>query len=145
MASAQSQLVLELPDVATSPPRGGTQLVGVPVWFWVTNSAPAATTAEIPGLAVTLSAVPTSTRYRIGDATLTCDGAGTAYDPDRPAAGQHSDCTHTFDQNATVTVDATVDWQLTWTATNGQAGDLPTVSRTTSFTLTLEQAQAVTT
>jgi hypothetical protein len=38
----------------------------------------------------------------------------------------------------------TVVWALAWTATNGQAGTLPPVTRTTALDLDVQQAQAVT-
>lgn len=154
VAFAEEQLDLELPSVATSPVRGGLQLVGVPVWFWVDNFEATSTTAEVPGLGATLTATPTRTRFAINgpgrggpDATsetLVCDGAGTAWEAGSgadPWAG--SDCSYGFDWAGTFTVEATVDWDLTWTATNGQSGTLPAVSRTTTFTLDVEQAQAV--
>lgn len=153
VASARSQLVLDLPDIATSPPRGGEQLVGIPIWFWVENAAPVTTTAGIPGLSATLIAEPTATQVTIsggpseatGDrVTIDCPGAGTPWEAGRYADRASSDCSHPFDWNGTFTVDATVEWTLSWTATNGQAGTLPPVSRTTTFTLTIEEAQAVT-
>lgn len=154
VAFAEEQLELELPSVATSPVRGGLQLVGVPVWFWVDNFEPTSTTAEVPGLGATLTATPTRTRFQVTgpgrggpdgtSETVVCDGAGTEWEPGAgadPWAG--SDCSYAFDWAGTFTVEATVDWELTWTATNGQTGTLPAVSRTTTFTLNVVQAQAV--
>lgn len=154
VAFAEEQLELELPSVATSPVRGGLQLVGVPVWFWVDNFEATSTTAEVPGLAATLTASPAQTKFAITgpggggsggtDDTVVCDGAGTKWEPGSggdPWAG--SDCSYAFDWSGTFTVEATVDWELTWSATNGQTGTLPAVSRTTAFTIDVEQAQAV--
>lgn len=154
VAFAQEQLELELPSVETSPVRGGLQLVGVPVWFWVDNFEPNSTTAEVPGLAATLTATPLQTRYVItgpgrggpgGTAvTVVCDGPGTRWEQGSgadPRAG--SDCSYAFDWSGTFTVEATVDWEMTWSATNGQTGTLPAVSRTTAFTVDVDQAQAV--
>ncbi|QXC59596.1 hypothetical protein KSP35_14520 [Aquihabitans sp. G128] len=153
LAVAQQQLVLPTPEVRTSPPRNGAiQLVGVPVWFWVTNAQPAATTATVPGLSVTLNATPQTTHVKVSggtgkaateNASFDCIGGGTPYVEGRDAAWSASDCAHAFDWNGTFTVEVTVDWALTWTATNGQAGTLPAVPRTTTFTLTIQQAQAV--
>lgn len=153
LASARSQLQLDLPDIATSPPRGGVQLVGIPVWFWIVDDEPVTTTASIPGLSATLTATPTTTRIAIsggtGDAaadnvTIECPGGGTPWEPGRYDDRASSDCSHPFDWNGTFTIDATVEWDLAWTATNGQAGDLPGVPRTTTFTLAIQQGQAVT-
>jgi hypothetical protein len=145
VAQARANLVIALPDVATSPPRGGTQLVAVPVWFWVENFEPVGATAAIPGLSATLTATPTTTTVRTGDGTtVTCDGPGVAYDQTRSWRDQHSDCSHPFIDRGPVTVDVTVTWSLAWTASDGQAGTLPAVARTTTFDLTIEEAQAVT-
>ncbi len=156
VAHARSQLDLELPDVATSPPRGGQQLVGVPVWFWVENSEPVSTTAEIPGLSATLTAAPTGTEVTVAtdattrggspvpSATHRCDGGGEAFDPQRHGPWDRSGCSHVFDWNATYQVEVTVTWELSWTASNGEAGSLPAVERTSAFTLTVQEARAVT-
>lgn len=153
LASARSQLQLDLPDIATSPPRGGVQLVGIPVWFWIIDDEPVTTTATIPGLSATLTATPKTTHIAIsggtGDAavdnvTIECPGGGTPWEPGRYDDRASSDCSHPFDWNGTFTIDATVEWDLAWTASNGQAGTLPGVPRTTTFTLTIQQGQAVT-
>ncbi|MEO6987601.1 MAG: hypothetical protein ABI239_03045, partial [Aquihabitans sp.] len=151
---AEEQLELELPTVATSPVRGGLQLVGVPVWFWVDNFDATSTTAEVPGLAATLTATPVRTRFQITgpgkggpggtSETVVCDGAGTKWEPGAGSdAWAGSDCSYAFDWAGTFTVEAIVDWELTWSATNGQTGTLPAVSRTSTFTINIEQAQAV--
>jgi len=145
VAQAQSSLVLELPDVATSPPRGGTQLVGVPVWFWVQNFNSTAVTAAIPGLAATLTAKPTTTSIKLGDGEkLVCDGPGKRYDPALSYKAQRSPCSHPYDAYGDLSDAVTVTWSLSWTATDGQAGVLPAASRTSTFALTIEEAQAVT-
>lgn len=145
VAAARSELTIAVPAVATAPPEGGLQLVGVDVWFWVTNNAPVAATAQIPGLGATVTAEPTATHLRFADgATLDCRGPGTPYDRNRSYESQSSDCTHIFDDTGPQPVDVTVDWALTWTATNGQTGILPGLPRTTTLTLPLQQAQAVT-
>jgi hypothetical protein len=152
-AAAERELTLALPVVASSPPRGGVQLVGIPVWFWVENYEASATTATIPGLSATLTATPATTRVAIsggpprarGDrTTLDCHGPGTPWVTGRYRPRASSDCSHLFEWNGTFAVDVTVDWNLTWTATNGEAGTLPTVSRTTTFALTIQEAQALT-
>lgn len=153
VAIAQSQLHLALPDIGTSPPRGGLQLVGVPVWFWAKGAKSVSTTATIPGLSATLTASAVDTRIRIrggtgsaaaDNVTLECPDGGRPWQPGRDRAWAESTCSHPFVWNDTFTVDATITWELAWTATNGQTGTLPDVARTTSFTLNVKQAQAVT-
>lgn len=153
VAEARSRLQLALPEVATSPPRGAAQLVGIPVWFWADRSEPVTTTAEVPGLSATLVATPTHTRFAVSggagraeadNVVIDCPDGGTPWEPDRYEPWAASDCSHAFEWNATYTVDATVTWSLAWTASNGESGTLPDVDRTSTFTLAIEEGQAVT-
>ncbi len=146
LASAgQAELRLPLPHVLTSPPRTGTQLTGVPVWFWMVRPEPVSVTASVPGLAATLTATPRTSRYEISDGTtLRCPDFGTPFRRDLPAEGQRSTCRHPFDERGPTEVIATVDWSLAWTATDGTHGTLPPIARTERFTLLIEEAQAVT-
>ena len=142
---ARSTIVIPLPDLATAPPLGGTQLVGLPIWFWSDNHHPTSVTASIPGLSATLTATPGDLRIDLGDGTrFTCPGGGTRYDPDRSHREQRSTCARPYDRHGTHRVQATVVWTLTWVATNGQAGTLPAVTRTTTADVDVQQAQAVT-
>lgn len=153
--TARSQLELDLPEVATSPPRGGVQLVGVPVWFWLANGEPVSTTASIPNLSATLTASPGPTRIsiegtdaRTGETVeptaFECADGGRPWVEGRDDPRADGPCSHRFTTNGTFTVDATVGWTLAWTATNGQTGTLPAVERTTSFTITIQEGQSVT-
>lgn len=89
----------KLPDPAngTSPPAGQGAVVNNPVWLWVQTDAwaPTAATATIDGLTAVTTATPERVTWRLstGD-EVTCEGPGVPYDPSRPEAEQHSDCTH---------------------------------------------------
>jgi hypothetical protein len=123
---------------------------------WIDNYQPAEITAGIPGLAATLTAEPATTHIAITTESTTrhgdpiepieidCAGPGTPWDRARRGEWESSECSHPFDWNATYTIEATVEWDLSWSATNGEAGDLAPTERTSSFTLTVEEAQAVT-
>lgn len=145
LEQAAATLSIPLPNIATTPPRGGTQLVGLPVWFWSTNHQPTSATASITDLSATITAIPGPLAIDMGDGTtLICPTGGTPYKPALPSSSQSSDCSAPYDRNATYTVTASVTWTLTWTATNGQSGTLPAATRTTTFTLAVQQAQGVT-
>lgn len=145
LEQAAATLSIPLPNIATTPPRGGTQLVGLPVWFWSTNHQPTSATASITDLSATITAIPGPLVIDMGDGTtLVCPTGGTPYKPALPSSSQSSDCSAPYDRHATYTVTASVTWALTWTATNGQSGTLPAATRTTTFTLTVQQAQGVT-
>src|SRR4051812_48181738 len=143
---AFNELPLIYPRPRTAPPATAKQLVGVRTWLWVdpgdwqTMSASAA----IPGLSASVTAQPTHTIWEMGDgSTVTCEGPGTPYDPDRPDVDQSTECSHVYQHDGTYTVLATIEWSVTWSATNGAGGNLGTVQRSTQFPLTVEQRQAV--
>lgn len=142
---ARATIVIPLPAIATSPPLGGTQLVGLPLWFWSQSHFPVSVTATIPGLSATLTATPGPLHIDMGDGTsFTCSGGGTPYDPNRSYRDQSTDCAGTYDRHGPYTATATVVWALSWVATNGQSGTLPSVTRQASVDLNIRQAQAVT-
>jgi hypothetical protein len=145
LEQARATIAIPLPDLATAPPVGGTQLVGLPIWFWSNTHFPTSVTATIPGLSATLTATPGALRVDLGDGTsLTCADGGTRYDPARSHRDQQTTCARPYDRHGPFRVTATVVWTLTWVATNGAAGTLPPVTRTATVDLDVQQAQAVT-
>lgn len=141
-AAAAAQLVLPRATIATNPPPTRAQLAGLATWLWVQPGQPVVTRASAGATTVAVTATPASVRWDTGDGqSLTCAGAGVAYDPSRPASAQHSDCTHTWPRSSAAAsggafhVTATLTWALSW------AGG-PLGTRTTSASLDLVVAQA---
>ena len=151
---AERVLVLPEPQIATSPPTGSTQPVGLPVWFWATNAATRTESASVPGTTVTVRAVatgmelvieePSGRRSARRQVTVDCQGTGVAFDAGKDRAWSGSKCSHVFDWPGPATVQATVTWRLTWSSTSGMSGTLPPVTRTSSVTLRPVELQAVT-
>ncbi|MCU1499230.1 MAG: putative ATP/GTP-binding protein [Acidimicrobiales bacterium] len=153
VAAAEARVEVTPPVIVTSPPRHGPQLVSLPVWFWVANREPLSATETIPGLEASVTAMPTHLQIQISggtgrraedNVTIDCHGLGTPFDEHRHDVRASSDCSQAFDWNGTFTVTATLTWSLSWTATTGETGTLPTQRRTTNFPLRIWQAQAVT-
>ncbi|MCU0269227.1 MAG: hypothetical protein MUF83_11345 [Acidimicrobiales bacterium] len=148
---AYKRLVLPLPSITTSPPLGKPQLVGVPTWLWLGSWESASASASLAGVTSTVTAVPQSVSWTTGDgAQVTCSGPGTSYDFSRPAASQSTDCRHVYTRRSTAsgpdgtyTLTATVTWTVSWQATNGEAGDLGTLTSTASTSVQVLEAQAV--
>lgn len=138
-ALASAELHLDLPEVATAPPRAGLQLAGVRVWFWVEPDSRSAT-ATIPGLSATVTARPAALTVRSPAAgSATCaDGGGDHRTPLTAA------CTLTFLQRGRHEVEASLRWSLWWTATDGTAGSLPDVTRTATFPMVVSDGIALT-
>ena len=152
---AAAELPVPYPHPQLSPAIDGEQLVGFPSWMWVDPDSWHAVeaTASIPGLSATAVARPVHTRWDLGDDSdeVVCEGPGTAYDLTADEQAQSTDCSHVF-QWASVTAedragvyDATVyiDWDIAWTATNGESGVLPATSRGTTFPVRVIERQAV--
>jgi hypothetical protein len=152
---AASELPLPYPTPHLSPDIDGEQLVGFPSWLWVDRAAwqTFEATASIPGLSATAVATPVRTRWDMGDDSdeMVCEGPGTPYDAGVADGAQSTECSHIF-QWASVTAedragvyDATVyvDWEIAWSATNGERGTLPATTRGTTFPARVIERQAV--
>lgn len=129
-------------SIETNPSAAG--MVAIPTWFWVTGvpEGGVEATASVPGISVVARATPGAVTYEFGDgASLECTGGGTPY-----AVGATSDCTHDYQRAGTYTITSTILWTGTYTV-NGQ-GPFPistAVPRTDSFTLAVNEAQAINT
>lgn len=134
---AAQSLPLDLPEIGTSPQ--GSTIVNVDTWLWVDGAGVETASASLGGVTATVRAVPTGVRWDTDDGgRLTC--VGVAYDPARPAREQRSDCTHAFGvRTGPHEISATRVWHLTYSATNGEAGDLGLVERTASVTLEVRE------
>ena len=149
---ASRELPVPHPRPALSPAIGTDQLVGLPTWLWLEPGSWATldATASVPGLSATATATPTRVRWDMGDGTVvTCDGPGIAYDPGRDDDAQSTDCQHVYERvsagepSGAYAATVSIDWAITWSATNGQGGTLPGTSRGTSFPVPVAERQAV--
>jgi hypothetical protein len=149
---AARELPLPHPRPALSPAMGLNQLVGLPTWLWLEDGTwqTLSATASVPGLSATATATPTRAVWDMGDGeTVTCEGPGTAYDMTKPDNAQSTDCKHVYQYDSAdepggaYDVTVSVDWTVTWGATNGQGGTLPGTTRGTTFPVPVTQRQAV--
>ena len=135
------------PAIGMSPPPKRGAVVNVPLWLWVDSGAwdPTSATATVDGVTVTTTARPSRVVWNLGNGDeLVCQGPGTPYDPARPEADQHSDCTYLFQQAGTFTITATIEWHVTWTALGAAGGgDLGVVRRSASTTVAVSEIQAL--
>ncbi len=143
---ATNELAIRYPEPRTSPSMAINQLVGIDTWMWIDPAAwqPITATAAIPGLSVTATATPRHTVWDMGDGTtVTCTGPGIPYDDDRPEADQATDCSHTYQRRGAYSATATIIWSVRWSASDGGAGTLADVARTTQFPMNVAERQAV--
>jgi hypothetical protein len=122
-------------------------MVGLQTWLWVDEATwrPFTATASAGGLSATVTATPVGTEWEMGDGTtVTCDGPGTPYTGD----DERTDCGHVYQVDSAGEPDGVYDaavtivWSVTWTASNGEGGDLGAVERTTRFPVDVGQRQA---
>lgn len=145
---AFSSFKVTAPTPTLSPAKA---VVNYPTWLWLQGGwAPQSATATVPGLSATVTATPSKVVWSMGDGhQVTCAGPGVAYDPELADSAQHTDCSYTYatssagQSNGSFTASVTVYYGASWTATDGTAGQLGTVTGVTTFAVTVEQIEAV--
>jgi hypothetical protein len=150
-AEARNAIPLPSPAISTSPPLGRAQLVGIATWLWIDDPwVPLTASATLGGVTATVTATPVEVEWQAGDGTsaFVCAGPGVAFAPDHP--DQVPTCSHTYTDRSTVdhpdgtfALTATVTYEVAWTATNGEAGDLEPLTRTSTVPIVVHEAQAV--
>ncbi len=138
-------------DPATAPPRGKDGLVGLPEWFWVPAGQwqPVSITISAGPVWATAVATPTGMTYDPGggQASATCAGPGTAFNPALAAGRQHTACSSTYRQPSAgqpgnaYQAALFVTWTISWTGSGG-AGGVVTNGYTTGMAFGVRVAQA---
>jgi hypothetical protein len=152
-ARAIRQLQLDGPAIGVVPERGGTGLVGLPVWLWtdVTPNTwgPQSVTASVPGLSVTATAKAEQIDWVMGDGhTVVCHTPGTPY-ADHFGGSSSPTCGHTYVESSAsepgeaYTVTGTTTWRVEW-AGGGQSGEL-TLHRAASIRVRIGELQVLVT
>ena len=155
---AERSMVLPVPQPGVNPsPRA---VVNLPEWLWIDPSIwhPVSVTDSAGGVSATATAVPVSVTWTMGDGgDLVCDGPGTPYVVQLPAATQTTACSYTYrassasqpspdgDPNdAAYEVTATVTWNVTWHAVGTEGGgSLPGLTTSVRFALAVQQIESV--
>ena len=155
---AENAMRLPAPVVRLNP--SGSSVVGLATWLWIDPSlwGDLAVTASAGPVSATAVAHPVSVSWSTGDGSLvTCGGPGVAYDPSVPASWQQTYCSHTYARtsigqpspdgdpdNGQFTVDATVQWAVTWSAVGAAGGGtLPTLFTTSAVPLRVMQIESL--
>ena len=139
--AALAQLRVQTP-IARSNPANSLAVINIPTWLWVENWTPLTASASAAGVTATVTAEPVEMLWDPGDGSkpFTCRGPGVAYDLNRPARTQRTDCSFTYRQKAgRFNIGATQRWHLTYTATNGQRGDLGNITSTATIPIDVHE------
>lgn len=151
LQQALGQVKPPAPRIATAPPRGKDGLVGLPHFFWAARSqwrsiSKRATSGPVWA---EVTATPTTLVIRpgAGQATVTCKGPGTPYDPS--PGDQRSACSYLFTRSsaglpgAHYKVTVSVVWTAAWTGSDGAGGPLAPMTTSTTFPLRIAEGQAL--
>lgn len=159
--SDEQEAALPLPTLRTpadTDPNRWTY-VQVPTFFWIDDAtwAPVSVSAGIPGvLSVTTTATPIKLTIDPGDGTgpFECTTKPAPYVRGVSQAEQMpKECSHTYTNSSALApngesfaVDVTMTWHVTWSASNGESGDLGelTVDDDTRY-LPVAEVQAIVT
>jgi hypothetical protein len=156
LVTALGELQVPYIGPSTAPPRGHDGLVGLPEWFWIPAGSWHTRTVTVSAGPVwaAVTAAPVSLTFQPGAGTnaVSCAGPGTAYNPRKPAAAQHTDCSYTYLRpSAGQPADAyqasvTVTWRVSWTGSGGAGGVLDAaLSVPVDFTIPVAQGEALVT
>lgn len=154
LVQALSQLQIPVIPAATAPPRGKDGLVGLPEWFWIPAAdwQPRSVTVRAGPVWATATAAPVGITFDPGAGLepMSCTGPSTAYDPAKPASGQHTDCSYTYAQPSAgqpgnaYQATLIVTWRVSWTGSGGTGGVLdPALAAPYEFRVPIAQGEAL--
>ena len=156
MMQAYGELRVPSLSPSTAPPLGHDGLVGLPEWFWVPPAGwhSRTSTVSVGPVWAKVTATPFSLTFEpgAGISPVTCQGPGTAYDPSRPAASQHTSCSYTYVQPSAglpgnvYQASVSVTWRVDWVGSGGAGGVLtPALSVPVALTIPVAQGEALVT
>jgi hypothetical protein len=151
---------LPAPEVGADPAPGVASIVNSPVfvavsnWTGVVEAGPECDPSGVVCVWVRAEPVMTWSPGEPGAGTLACAEAGSRYDPTGPTPEQQAQgaCAYTYLRRTGAegrpeawSGEVTVTWALTWRASTGQAGGLPSVSKTAVVPRPVAEVQAIVT
>jgi hypothetical protein len=156
MLQAYGELRVPSLTPATAPPLGRDGLVGLPEWFWVSSAAwhPLSVTVSVGSVWATVTATPDGLSFEPGAGIrpVSCQGPGTAYDPSKPSASQHTDCSYTYVQPSVglpgnvYQASVSITWRVDWVGSGGAGGVLASaLSLPIAITIPVAQGEALVT
>lgn len=141
---------IERSPLATNSDQGRPYTwVNLWTWFWTDPATftPRSRTASAGAISATATATPIALVYDpgTGDTPVTCPGPGRPWrESDGDTAPSGGGCGYTYlHVSDSVTATVTIQWRVTWTGSNGQAGTLPVLLTSASSSFMVEQIQAV--
>ncbi len=139
--------------IVPEPGEGNVGIVGMPVWLWAADPddhtvGPITASASAGGITVTATAELNTITWEMGDGTtVTCNSAGTPYEPSYGNTTS-PDCGHVYETSSSTksggkyTVTATSDWVITWEGA-GQTGTIRLNGLTRTAEIAVGEAQVL--
>lgn len=152
---ALGRLDLPAPEIRMSPRPDLDQIVHIRTFLWTDEALwrPQVSTVSVPGVSVTVRAVPEALDWDMGtgkEAAVHCTGPGRPWNPALPEDGQDTSCSFVYTRPSIgqpglrYPVTATLRWQVSWSVTGAPGGgDLGTVSRSTTTSVRVIEVQTV--
>ena len=152
----QVRRLLPKPRAVFSPKISATSSPAVaklPLWFSVPRGQwrPVPATATRLGLSATVTAIPTRLTFEPGEGTAStgCVGPGVQWQPGMVEPVTPPPCSYMYRNASTVapnhrnwSAQLSIVWQVAWTATNGESGDLGTLTTTTDYAIPVREIEA---
>ena len=159
-AASEAADSISLPQPAIRMNPNSFSVVNLPTWLWIDPEFWHAFTASATagGVTATATANPESVTWDMGDGhVVVCDGPGTPYQLNIPAAAQQTTCSYTYSDSsigrtasdgdpndAAYSITATVTWAVTWNATGASGGGvLPSLQTRTTVPVRVEQVESI--
>lgn len=148
---------LPKPDAMFSPDirdSDSPAVVHLPLWFAVPDGQwqPISATATVAGLSATVKATPSGLTLAPGDGrgSVQCAGPGARWRPGAAEPVRPPACSYVYRDASTIapngetwSAQLAIHWNASWTATNGEGGDLGTLTTTTGYAIPVREIQGV--
>ncbi len=152
---AFEHLELPTPQINMNPRADADQVVNIRTFMWTDRSlwAPQESTVAVPGVSVTVTAVPDRLEWDMGTGAgdrVVCRGPGAPWDPAIAEDRQDTSCSFVYRRssaaqpNLRYPVTATLFWRVSWSVAGAAGGgSLGIVPRSTSTSVRVMEVQTV--
>ncbi|MFL1375770.1 hypothetical protein [Nocardiopsis protaetiae] len=151
---ARARLTLPVPDIGTAPAPGKPRFVNLPSWLWIDAAdwEPVSVSAAVSTGAVTVVASPHRVVWATGDGgEVVCPGPGTPFSVAAHRRNGPSECSYTYTSvpptgpGSPVDLVASWEWTVSWSASDGQSGELADLVTVSSVAVSVAELHSVVT
>ncbi|MGH9157817.1 MAG: hypothetical protein ACRD1K_18725, partial [Acidimicrobiales bacterium] len=152
---AFEHLELPTPQINMNPQPDADQVVTIRTFLWTDKDLwqPQESTVSVPGVSVTVRAVPDRLEWDMGTGAterVVCWGPGSPWNPAAPEGDQDTSCSFVYRRSSAAQpgqrypVTATLFWRVSWAVAGAAGGgSLGVVPRSTSTSVRVVEVQTV--